>query len=71
MADTIGDEELAEVRVAEIVRTYFKGNEEKIDAWYGSPNPLLGDIAPRDMIRAGRAGKLLKCIENWQAGEMP
>jgi hypothetical protein len=30
--------------------------------WFKTPNPLLGDIAPRDMIRIGRFKKLRQFI---------
>jgi hypothetical protein len=32
--------------------------------WFKVPNPLLGDVAPRDMIRFGRYKKLLKFIQS-------
>lgn len=46
-----------------LVAQYFN-DEEKTVLWFKTPNPLLGDIAPRDMIRVGRFKKLLRFILN-------
>ena len=45
-----------------LVGTYFK-NLEKTILWFQVPNPLLGGMSPRDMIRVGRFKKLLKFIQ--------
>jgi uncharacterized protein (DUF2384 family) len=45
-----------------LVASFFK-SEEKTILWFQIPNPLLGDVAPRDMIRTGRFKKLLKFIQ--------
>ncbi len=45
-----------------LVGGYFK-NPEKTMLWFQVPNPLLGDMPPRDMIRVGRFKKLLKFIQ--------
>lgn len=47
-----------------LVAEYFEGSPEKTALWFTMPNPMLGDIAPRDMIRFGRFRKLLKFILN-------
>jgi uncharacterized protein (DUF2384 family) len=41
----------------------FFGNGEKAILWFQTPNPLLGNMTPRDMIRVGRFKKLLKFIQ--------
>ena len=41
---------------------YLFDNEVKTKLWLQTPNPMLGDVAPRDMIRAGRCNKLLKFV---------
>ena len=46
-----------------LVAQYFK-NEHKTVLWFKTPNPLLGNIAPRDMIRVGRFKKLYQFILN-------
>jgi len=45
------------------VAQYFK-NEHKTILWFKTPNPLLGNITPRDMIRVGRFKKLSRFIQN-------
>lgn len=42
---------------------FFKGDAEKTCQWFITLNPLLGNVAPRDMIRFGRFIKLLKCVQ--------
>ncbi len=58
------EERLREWAVAlSLVAQYFK-NEHKTVLWFKTPNPLLGDIAPRDLIRVGRFKKLNRFILN-------
>jgi hypothetical protein len=47
-----------------MVAQAFGGDTEKAVAWFKARNPLLGDIAPRDMIRLGRYERLRKFIIN-------
>lgn len=55
-------------RVDEIVATFdlvvqtFDGDAEKTALWFRTKNPMLGDIAPRDMIRLGRFDRLRRFI---------
>jgi hypothetical protein len=42
----------------------FFGDEQKTVLWFKTPNPLLGDMTPRDMIRIGRFKKLRRFIQN-------
>lgn len=46
-----------------LVAQYFR-NEQKAILWFKTPNPLLGNITPRDMIRVGRFKKLHRFILN-------
>lgn len=46
-----------------LVAGFFK-DEKKTVLWFSMPNPLLGGMSPRDMIRVGRFKKLLKFIHN-------
>jgi uncharacterized protein (DUF2384 family) len=41
----------------------FFGNGDKALLWFQTPNPLLGSMTPRDMIRVGRFKKLIKFIQ--------
>lgn len=47
-----------------LVAGHFKGDLLKTDQWFTTPNPLLGDMRPRDMIRVGRYKKLFKFVLN-------
>jgi uncharacterized protein (DUF2384 family) len=47
-----------------LVAQHFKGDVKKTCLWFTIPNPLLGEISPRDMIRFGRYRKLFKFIVN-------
>lgn len=46
------------------VAQVFDGDVEKAVTWFKTRNPLLGDVAPRDMIRLGRYERLRKFIVN-------
>ena len=46
-----------------LVAQFFK-DENKTVLWFKTPNPLLGDMTPRDMIRVGRFRKLHRFILN-------
>jgi hypothetical protein len=46
-----------------LVAQYFKDGQKTI-LWFKTPNPLLGNIAPREMIRIGRFNKLHRFIIN-------
>ena len=48
--------------VVNLVAEFFDGNLERTVQWFRMPNPLLGYMAPREMIRVGRFKKLLKFI---------
>ena len=37
-----------------LVAQFFAGDLEKTALWFTLPNPLLGNVSPRDMIRYGR-----------------
>lgn len=41
----------------------FFQDEEKVTVWLNTENPLLGDMAPIEMIFQGRTEKLLKFID--------
>lgn len=49
-----------------LVAEYFEGDIEKTALWFKTPNPMLGDISPRDMIRYGRYKRLMKFIADAQ-----
>ena len=45
-----------------LVASFFD-DEDKALLWFQIPNPMLGNVAPRDMIRIGRFNRLLKFIQ--------
>jgi hypothetical protein len=38
-------------RLCDQVVGFFDGDTNRAVLWFRSPNPLLGDLSPRDMIR--------------------
>lgn len=59
LEDRVREWAVALAKVAE----YFK-DQQKTLLWFKTPNPLLGNIAPREMIRIGRFKKLYRFIMN-------
>jgi hypothetical protein len=48
--------------ICAMVAGHFDGDIEKTALWFRTPNPMLGNISPRDMIRFGRYKRLLKFV---------
>ena len=46
-----------------LVGSFFNSSEKTI-MWFKIPNPLLGNMTPRDMIRIGRSKRLMQFIQN-------
>jgi hypothetical protein len=44
------------------VAEHFKGDTYKTNLWFNIPNPLLGNVSPKDMIRLGRYKKLYSFV---------
>ena len=57
--------------VLEEVARFFEGDLRKTTLWFRIPNPLLGDLEPRQMIQVGRARKLLQIVRDEIAGQVP
>ena len=56
-------ERLIEIaNICGLVADFFKGDPLKTALWFKIANPMLGNMAPRDMIRLGRYKKLLQLI---------
>jgi hypothetical protein len=47
------------VNIAISVAGFFEGDARKTALWFETPNPMLGGVTPRDMIRHGRYDKLV------------
>lgn len=54
-----------------LLHNHFNGDDSKVNLWLTTPNPLLGDIIPMDMIWNGRVDKLLKVVHNMLDGNFP
>ncbi len=54
----------ATIRAAAKVGAFFSGDADKTYTWMVMPNPLLGEVSPKWMIKNGRGEKLLKFIDN-------
>ena len=48
--------------VCNLVANFFNGDAMKTALWFKTPNPQLGGVTPRDMIRIGRYKKLMQFI---------
>ena len=48
--------------IANLVAEYFNGDVQKVGLWFELPNPMLGNISPRNMIRGGRYKRLLNVV---------
>jgi hypothetical protein len=48
--------------IANLVAEYFNGDARKVALWFELANPMLGNISPRNMIRAGRYKRLLNFV---------
>jgi hypothetical protein len=56
-------ERLREIaNIANLVAEYFDGDAQKVGLWFELPNPLLGNISPRTMIRGNRYKRLLNFV---------
>ena len=56
-------ERLQEIaNICALVAQHFEGNAVKTALWFKTNNPQLGNIAPRDMIRDGRAEELRRFV---------
>ena len=50
--------------IMNLLNEYFCGDHMRIDRWLKANNPMLGNMSPFDMVRVGRAEKLLAFIQN-------
>lgn len=48
--------------IANLVAEFFRGDTNKVSLWFELTNPMLGNMSPRNMIRAGRYTKVLNFI---------
>ena len=50
---------------------HFEHDLEKTKLWFESPNPLLGNVSPNEMIKLGRVYKLAMFIDDSLAMNLP
>jgi hypothetical protein len=56
-------ERLREIaNIANLVAEYFEGDVHKVGLWFELPNPMLGNVSPRTMIRGNRYKRLLNFV---------
>ena len=48
--------------ICNFVAEFFDGDAAKTALWFRTPNPMLGELSPRDMIRYGRYKRLQKFV---------
>jgi len=48
--------------IANLVAEFFDGDVQKVGLWFELPNPMLGNLSPRNMIRAGRYKRLINFV---------
>jgi hypothetical protein len=48
--------------IANLVAEFFRGDVNKVSLWFELTNPMLGNMSPRNIIRAGRYTKVLNFI---------
>ena len=48
--------------IANRVAALFEGDVQKTALWFRTPNPMLGDLSPRDMLRMNRFKRLSKFV---------
>lgn len=56
-------ERLREIaNIANLVAEYFNGDAQKVGLWFELPNPALGNVSPRTLIRGNRYKRLLNFV---------
>ena len=48
--------------ICTLVAEFFDGDPARTALWFRTPNPMLGNISPRDMIRYGRFKRLQRFV---------
>ena len=51
-------------KISALLMEFFNNDTTKVGAWMNTPNPLLGNMIPYELIAMGREEKLLRFIEN-------
>lgn len=59
---TLSEEQIKE-EIRNLLRGFFDGREEIVDLWLATPNPLLGNLKPVDLM-SFNAKKLLDIVSS-------
>ena len=63
-------ERLREIaNIANLIAEFFAGDAQKVGLWFELPNPVLGNVSPRQMIRIGRYKRLLNFVMDAREAE--
>jgi len=68
-AEEVNQEVEAWRETKRLLSEFFK-NEQKVNLWLYTKNPMLGDIEPVRLFVCGRAKKLLQCVKDMLDGNM-
>lgn len=52
-----------------MVKAHYDGNDAKAWLWFRTRNPAFGMFSPLDMLKLGRAHKVMNAIEEALAGK--
>ncbi|HEU4604509.1 MAG TPA: hypothetical protein VFS24_21220 [Steroidobacteraceae bacterium] len=64
-------ERLREIaNIANLVAEFFEGDAHKVALWFELPNPSLGNVSPRTMIRGDRYKRLLNFVLDAREAEL-
>ena len=56
-------EEISELD--EMLSDFLDHSKNKVETWLRTPNPLLGNVIPFDMIKSGQAKKLFNLVKSF------
>lgn len=62
ISDEVAERRREYAAIEKLVAEFFEGDAQKVALWLETPNPMLGSISPRMMLRCGRYERLLKFI---------
>lgn len=52
----------ARTHMAAVIREFFADDPAKVDAWWKTPNPMLGGVSPVVLTMMGREDKLYQFV---------
>lgn len=50
-------------KILKDLKKFFNYDENKVRRWFATPNPLLGNMMPLQMLNSGKIQKLLYFID--------